>query len=314
MNMKYVLSVTANPALDKVLNVRGFKRGIEQKGSPVFLSAGGKGLNVCRGLNSMRVACLATGFVGGLTGEYIQERLRQEGILFNFMDIPQETRTNLTLVDSQNHKITRILEPGPRITSAHVNAFLRKFRHLCSNAVMVIISGSMIPGAGTDFYRKIISVAHRLGKDVILDSSHKALVDGIKEKPFMITPNENEAKFVLNMSLSSRNYKRKALENFLRRGVRNVCITLGAKGAIASNGKYFLVAKIPFKIERHTVGCGDAFVAGFVYAYLRQKDFKECVRYAVAAGTASMLHQNPGSLQMSQVTRMVKRVRLYPLS
>ena len=110
---KYILTVTLNPAIDKIFKVRHFSSGKNFIYDEAVFSAGGKGINVARVLNQFGLKSIATGFIGGLSGECIRQYLREEEITFDFVPLQGETRTNTTIIDSQTNEITRILEEGP---------------------------------------------------------------------------------------------------------------------------------------------------------------------------------------------------------
>jgi ribokinase len=64
----------------------------------------------------------------------------------------------------------------------------------------------------------------------------------------------------------------------IRRSVRLLVITLGSEGSIAytEGGRYFARA---FKVKAvDTTGAGDAFAAGFIYAYLKSLDVESCLK------------------------------------
>ena len=75
-----ILTVTLNPAIDKTVKVENFKFGQDSYEDAIFLSAGGKGLNVSRVLKRLGIESIATGFVGGASGDYIKKQLNKEKI------------------------------------------------------------------------------------------------------------------------------------------------------------------------------------------------------------------------------------------
>ena len=65
-----ILTVTANPAIDRVYFINGFEIGKVHRADRISCSAGGKGLNVARVAHIIGRETAAMGFVGGYTGEH----------------------------------------------------------------------------------------------------------------------------------------------------------------------------------------------------------------------------------------------------
>ena len=96
------------------------------------------------------------------------------------------------------------------------------------------------------------------------------------------TPNETEAEFYLNKKIKTSEDIKNAANEFLKKGIKNVIITLGEKGIYFANGKenFFLEA---YKLKQavvDTTGAGDAFNGGFSFALLKGKKIKECLEIA----------------------------------
>ena len=108
----------------------------------------------------------------------------------------------------------------------------------------------------------------------------------IEEKYFKLidyfTPNETEAEFYLNKKIKSENDIKEAAKQFLKKGVKNIIITLGEKGVYYSNGKedYFVEA---FKLKNNvvdTTGAGDAFNGAFVVGLSNDLKNKDALVFA----------------------------------
>ncbi len=74
-----------------------------------------------------------------------------------------------------------------------------------------------------------------------------------------------------------------------------LCVTLGAEGAFLKTADEELYQSgFPVKIQ-DTVGAGDAFLAGFIHNFSRNKPLKEALEYACLLGAwvASQKGANP---------------------
>ena len=81
----FVLTVTLNPAVDEIFKVK------KHRTAPGWIlgeqrsCAGGKGINVARALTRLGTPVVATGLLGGITGQFIVEELRREKIKNDFV-------------------------------------------------------------------------------------------------------------------------------------------------------------------------------------------------------------------------------------
>ena len=96
------------------------------------------------------------------------------------------------------------------------------------------------------------------------------------------TPNETEAEFYLNKKIKSENDIKEAANQFLKKGVKNIIITLGEKGVYYSNGKedYFVEA---CKLKNNvvdTTGAGDAFNGAFAVGLANSLENKDALVFA----------------------------------
>ena len=103
------------------------------------------------------------------------------------------------------------------------------------------------------------------------------------------TPNENEAGYYLNQKIETEKDIENASSELINKGVKNVIITLGSKGAFfrSQNESFFVKALILKDDVIDTTGAGDAFAAGFLAGYTRGCDLPTSARMAnIAAGEA----------------------------
>jgi len=104
------------------------------------------------------------------------------------------------------------------------------------------------------------------------------------------TPNEIEASFYVNFKVESEEDAKKASQQLLKQGIKNVIITLGDKGAFfANNEKSFHVQAMNLGEKViDTTGAGDAFNAGFAVALTEDKNIKDSITFAnITAGLST---------------------------
>lgn len=77
-------------------------------------------------------------------------------------------------------------------------------------------------------------------------------------------------------------------------GPVEVIITLGSKGSVIfSEGKFFRIPAIPARKIVDPTGCGDTYMAGYLYHRLHSGDLNTVGRFAAAVATAKLEHCGP---------------------
>lgn len=139
-------------------------------------------------------------------------------------------------------------------------------------------------------------------KDFFLDtvSTSKAMkVSDFIGSFHTIKPNRLEAEKLSGMKIRDDHDLRKASEYFLKKGVKNVYISLGEEGVYYSDGEASGTFKIPSVKVISATGAGDAFMAGLVYGYLNDFKIEESTKFASAAAVLALSHENTINPMMS---------------
>ena len=96
------------------------------------------------------------------------------------------------------------------------------------------------------------------------------------------TPNETEAEFYLNNKIITEQDVKIAGREFLKKGVKNIIITLGERGVYFANEneEYFIDAlKLKDQVV-DTTGAGDAFNGAFAVGLANDLKFKDALIFA----------------------------------
>ncbi len=311
-----IMTVTLNAAIDSTWKIDDFRMGVIQRApakEPVR-AAGGKGLNVARIINRLQEDVLATGFVGGHTGELIKSKLEERGIEYQFVYIDGESRECLIFIDPVNRTETVVNGYGPDISQEKINEFLKFFRDLAPQCEIICISGSLPGGVPSDIYAQLITIAHKKHIPVILDASEEALIEGVRAKPFMIKPNIKEVQAVLNnFSLKSDEDIVKAGRHFIKKGVKVAVISGGREGSIVVTDEYAYKIISPRVKTLNTVASGDAFVGGFSVAISKGNSILDAVRLGTAAGAANAENLTACDIDIDRIYELKEEVKICPL-
>jgi len=293
-NWEMIVTVNLNPVLDRTLALPHLTVGQINRARLVRLDVGGKGFNVSRALLELGAPSLALGVLGGATGELLRRGLEELGTAGDFVFVEGETRQNLTLLDESTGLYTKVNEAGPQWTPDTVEALLAKVRERAAPDDVWIMAGRLPPGAPTDLYARLITLVQSRGARAYLDSSGQPLRLACQAAPYGVKPNVEEAEEVVGHRLASVEDLVGATRAFLDFGVQVVAISRGAQGALVAQGRRVVQATPPAVEIRSSVGAGDAFVAGLVWALEGGRDLAEAARWAVACGTAAALEEGTG--------------------
>jgi len=249
-------------------------------------SAGGRGINASCVLHSFGAKTMAIVPSGGPAGERFTKLLAKWDFPVKVVAIQKEIRTNLTIVDRQGLTI-KLNELGPLITATELARVEKAVETNLTQATWLMLCGSVPPGIPGDFYTKLIRLARDRNVKTLLDTDGDALLHGVEAGPTVVTPNQPEAERLLNRALITRAHFVEAATRIKAMGPDSVLLSLGSRGVIAVNENE-LIEAIPPRIDAVSpIGAGDALAAAYVWAATKKKDFAACVRWAVAAGTAS---------------------------
>lgn len=296
--MAKIITVTANTAIDLWIEVDFFQPGETISAKDNIEFACGKGINVAKAVESLDYPVLCLGFIGsqsaGLFAAITSDRLKTELIA-----VPGKTRSNITLSESVSDRETHIRTRGFSVTPTDCQRLSAAIESRTSPGDIIVISGSLPPGAPDDLYKTIIAQCRQRSVTTILDTSGPALKAGIEAQPDILKPNHQELEALIGNSLVDECSIADAARSLIKRGIRQVYVSRGEQGCIAVDSEMSLSAclvKTPKNIVSK-VGCGDALVAGLAVAMLQGLDTEAALRLGIACGTANLYSKEPGRFE-----------------
>jgi len=308
-----IATITLNPSLDEHITVNGLV--VEETNRWVKLRryAGGKGIDVSRAIHEMGGVSIAYGFIGGPNGRVLEILLDEEGVLFSFTPIEEETRTNFIITDTKTSQQTRIDAPGPHISRKELGRFAKKMRKIQPSPDLMAIGGSVPPGVPVSIYYDIVMEAKGFGVRTILDSAGQWLVEGIKAKPYLIKPNVRETGTLLGRELASEEAIIEAALDLVEMGIEVVVISRGKDGIIAATKRSLFKAAPPPVRVRSAVGAGDCTIAGLALKLAYGEPMLEACRLAVAMGTAAVLTPGTELCHRADVERLLPQIKVWEM-
>ena len=302
-----VLSICPNPSIDCYAWIDDFKMGNVNRFSRIEEFPGGKGVHVALALAELGAESKVLGFWAGNSGGWLKEECQKRAVQVEGIEIEGNNRRCYTFISHDpdlNH--TELLEPGPVITKGHFERFVDKMEEVFVDAEFISMSGSWASMAPDNGYRKLILLAKKQQKKVILDCTGNQLEEALEEGFFGLHLNHKEAKTLCGST------DIKSLRNFLGDKVELIALTKGSEGLELDYKSIVIKAKIniePAKIIS-TVGSGDCLTAGILYALNKKLTLKEIATWGVACGTANCLNKDLGMLKKEDVESLIKKVKI----
>lgn len=253
-------------------------------GGIFFMNAGGKGANQAVAAARMGANVTFVTKVGNdIFGEQSIAGFKKERINtdFVFVDDSSSTGTALIVVNKEGEN-SIVVAPGAnaRLLPRDIDQV-----HDFEEAGIILIQLE-IPMETISAVVKKALVNNQ--KVIINPAPAQKLADELLNGLFLITPNETEASLLTGISVEDDDTAGEAARIFLKRGVKNVIITLGKKGAYFQNENVSLRINAPVVTAIDTTAAGDTFSGALAVALTEKMSWEEAIKLAVAAASISV--------------------------
>ncbi len=178
--------MTLNASLRVQYEAQRVDWGAQNRVTRVRYRAGGRGLAVARVLRTLGHDVVAAGLAGGATGGLIATDLARSGVTTGFTAISGESRRILEVSDAERGHTTILNEPPPYITTEELGRFAADYRRLMTEAVAVVLSGSLPVGLPPEIYGSLATYAAEAQVPTIIDAGGEALRYGAARRPAVV--------------------------------------------------------------------------------------------------------------------------------
>lgn len=299
-----IYTITFNPSLDYIVDVKDFKTGIVNRTEGEKIFPGGKGVNVSMVLKNLGADSIALGFEAGFTGKEIGRLLDEKGIKTDFITVKEgNSRINIKLRSAEE---TEINGQGPEIEKEDIEKLYGKLDKLQKGDCLVL-AGS-IPGVmPSSSYKDIMEYLKEKDIKIVVDATRELLTNVLCYKPFLIKPNNHELGEIFGVEINSKEDAIKYAIKFQEKGARNVLVSMAKDGAVmVTEDGQKLSSEAPKGEVKNSVGAGDSMVAGFLYGYLISESYEEAFKYGLATGSASAFSE--GMATKADVEKLLQQL------
>lgn len=313
-----ILSVTPNPAIDRVVFVRNFRFDAVIRAEREAVTPCGKGVNASMVVHELGGDTLALGLAAGLIGEHHRRLLDELGVPHDFLPARGETRMQTILVDEAIGQQSSIVAQTMCATPAHLNGLIGLVKTHIEGAWGLMCGGSLPTGFPCDGYAHIIRSARELGLVTLLDSSGDGLRYGASGYPHILKANlvelatldEDAATAIQQGIETGRDYLARYLGSWASDAL---IVTLGARGVLALTTEGDFVAESLDVPVVNTAGAGDAVSGGIMLSRSRGASWQEALALGTAAAASVLLNEGTGICKRQEVEAMLPKVEVHKL-
>jgi len=301
-----IYTLTTNPCIDYyIYHDSELIEGINRSEQYEFIVAG-KGVNVSKMLLILQMPSSCIVVCGGFTGDYIVNELKKEKLI-NTIDIQIAHVSRINVKTRFNHKEIDFNTSGPIVDDNAKEALLEVFDQVNAND-FVCINGSLQSDIKDTVFR-ISKKVNKKNAKLVLDVPNLTADEIISYRPYLIKPNIDELKKLLNTEDGLNHIIDKAKSTFANYGI-NVLLSLGEAGSCyISSDKIIRISSAKVDQVVNTVASGDCLLAGFIYMQANQKSIEESLKFASATGSASVISSYLPSMDV--ITDLYKQVTIH---
>lgn len=251
-------------------------KGETQIAEKLYVFPGGKGANQAVGAGKLggqvyMIGCLGNDMDGReLYTSLVENHVHMDGVLFDtvlpsgkaYINVDQGGESTIVVYQGANRSLNQ--------------SQIQKCRYLFESAAYCLLSME-IPDEIVEY---TIRTCRRTGTEVILKPS---AIEQVKEELYAdvsyFIPNENELHLLVpgDMSIEEK------AELLRKKGVKNVIVTLGARGCYLANGQVSMYFEGSGFEAVDTTGGADSFISALAVCLSEGKPLVQAVRFAIYA-------------------------------
>ena len=314
-----ILTVTANPTIDRVLFVHDFAMQDVVRAEREIISPSGKGIDVSLILHELGTDTLAISLNAGLNGQMLVALLEQRCVPTVMIAAHGETRSAALITDVAQGRQSTILAPTLTATAAHLAQLIETVQQHARDAWGLVCAGSLPPGLPTNAWAHLLHAGHERGLVTLLDSSGVGLQQGVKGCPHLLKINQRELSELAayegeQVPEWSAPHQLHRLAVWLRDHVGKwaqnaLVITFGSEGALMVTADGAIYAPAPAVPVVSAAGAGDAVAAGLMLAQCKGQSWRNALRLGMAAAAAVVMNEGTAVCSAQQVYDLLPQIQ-----
>jgi ribokinase len=254
-------------------------------GGTFLMNPGGKGANqaVAAARLGGNVSFIAN-LGNDLFGKQAMEQFKQENIDTRFIltDNHEPSGVALINVDAKGENCIAV---APGSNGRLTPALLQSFFEVLQSPAFVLVQLE-IPIPTVEFI--VEQCAIKSVPVIVNPAPANKLKDSLWRKVFALTPNESEAALLTGIAITDDASVKRAAQALHVKGIENVIITLGKRGAYWSTQKENGFVSAPVVTAVDSTAAGDCFNGALVVALAEGRSLKDAASLACQAASISV--------------------------
>ena len=301
-----VLVVCLNPTLQETMVFSHVRLHEVNRARFHQLDASGKGMNVCRVLSQLGGKCALLSHLGGPRIQEFLDLAARDGVPILWEDGKSPIRTCITVLQESDSSTTELVQESETVGEGTEESILKLYAEQLKHVKGVVFSGSRSPGYSDNLYADMVRQAKKKGVFVIVDYRGEDLKRSLAMRPDIIKPNLVEfcATFLPDAPVGGEMEDSEHLKDQVVSVMRSLyeqyrimtIITRGGENLWAFDGAQLYEIPSRKVKAQNTIGCGDAFTAGFVHAHLNNASFTASLYAGQDAASRNAATLTPGSI------------------
>lgn len=293
-----------------------FELGAKYQIDDRYESLGGCAANVAVGLSRLGIdaACYCRAGEDYL-GKMIADKLKEENVGISLVQYDKKYKSDLSaiIVDKKSGEHTIFF-------NRDANEKLEIIPSELEGADWVFISA--LNGDWKENLEKILEYCQKNGAKLILNPGQRNLKDDClkvvetAKKAEILILNKDEALEIItcqkeDFSRDEMNSEEFLIKKLKELGPKIVALTDGARGAWAYDGEEFIFTETIGKNPVETTGAGDAFASGFIAAFIKGENTKDCLRWGIAnsGNSLNFYGATSGLLKEEEMIEKIKEIK-----
>ncbi len=254
--------------------------------TPISQTSGGKGVNVARILRLLDTKARVLTCIGGYLGYKFKSLCQKDAVKIRYIRTKSETRHNFIFCGQSPKTHHELSAP---LTEKDCQAYFDMVIEAAKDSPIIVLNGSLNPGLPSDFYHRIIVRLYQQNPEsrFILDMNGRLLRNTLSDLSvpiFMIKINRREWEDWQQTSFSQAAFSTPS-KPYHAAGLECVIVTNGDRAIYCLNGtdtseiSSISLSEPPLS----TMGSGDAFLGGFLWAFKAKQPINRCLHAGVFA-------------------------------
>ncbi len=311
--MRQILTLTLNPSLDLSTSSKKVEPDVKLRCAELKRDPGGGGINASRVIQRLGGSTLALFPCGEHAGKQLVELLIKEKLNILPVGVQFEVRTSFTVYEEEGKKLYRFVPEGSKLSALDLDSILALTKANLKPEDFLLLSGSFPQSVDVEFLTKLKRMVGETRATLVVDTSTDSLIASVEMGVDILRVNDKEGQFLKERFLGLPDISDEDLaHHLLDRGAANIFIcTRGPEGAFWFERGLKLTASPPQVPIKSSVGAGDSFMGGLLYALAGGQSQSAALSLAVACAATTV--QSPGTelLQKAEVYTTLKGVKVY---